>query len=214
MIRKVIKKKMHRKKIVKTWILTAAAVCCLALSGCSKTQDLLLETGSGQEQEALPSEEEETKEPLQPAVPETKESELYIYICGEVKKPGVYVMEPGDRIYQLIEKAGGLTDKAQAGSVNQAELLEDGAMIYVPAKGEETPQSGAAGAEGIQDGKVDLNTATEEELMSLNGIGEGKAKSIIAYREAHGKFSSIEEIMNVEGIKEGTYNKIKDSITV
>ena len=183
------------------------AVCLLVLCGCSREQDLLLETCSQQEEE-IP----EQTDP--PSVSENKETELYIYICGEVKKPGVYAMKSGDRVYQLIEKAGGLTEKAETGAVNQAQLLEDGVMIYVPAKGEAAAETGAGAGQESGAGNVNINTATEEQLMSLNGIGEGKAKSIIAYREEKGKFNSIEEIMNVEGIKEGTYNKIKDSITV
>lgn len=198
---------MHRKKRLKKWIFAGMAVCLLVLCGCSKEQDLLLETYSQQEEE-IP----EQTDP--PSVSENKETELYIYICGEVKKPGVYAMKSGDRVYQLIEKAGGLTEKAEASSVNQAQLLEDGVMIYVPAKGEAAAETGAWAGQESGAGKVNINTATEEQLMSLNGIGEGKAKSIIAYREEKGKFNSIEEIMNVEGIKEGTYNKIKDSITV
>lgn len=198
---------MHRNKVVKKWFLIGTAVCLLSFCGCSKEQELLLETRS-LHQEEVPEQTEQS------SVAEREDSELYIYICGEVKKPGVYAMKPGNRVYQLIEKAGGLTEKAEARSVNQAELLEDGVMIYVPAKGEISVQESSGAGQREEDGKVNLNTATAEQLMSLNGIGEGKAESIIAYREEQGRFNSIEEIMNVEGIKEGTYNKIKDSITV
>ena len=117
-------------------------------------------------------------------------------------------------MYEAIQKAGGFAENADISEINQAALLQDEEQIYVPAKGEAAAETGAWAGQESGAGKVNINTATEEQLMSLNGIGEGKAKSIIAYREEKGKFNSIEEIMNVEGIKEGTYNKIKDSITV
>lgn len=147
----------------------------------------------------------------------------YVYVCGAVCTPGVYVLQPGERIYEAIAQAGGLTDEASAAVVNQAEQVCDGQMIFVPTKEEAAAGIfSAAGAENqltiggehTLDDRVDLNTASLNELMTLPGIGESKAQGILAYRSSKGAFSSVEEIMNVDGIKEGLYNRIKDSIKV
>lgn len=136
------------------------------------------------------------------------ESEIVVHVCGAVKNPGVYHISRGSRVYEAIERAGGLKKDADASGINQAELLEDESQIYIPTK---TEQEKAQAAEG---GKVNLNTATKDELMTLSGVGESKADSIISYREDKGKFKKIEEIMEISGIKEGLFQKIKDDITV
>lgn len=139
----------------------------------------------------------------------------YVYVCGEVRAPGVYALEQGSRIYEAIAMAGGLTKEASAASVNQAELVEDGQMVYIPTEEETAGMLLQPGTEAdVSDGRIDLNTASLSELMTLSGIGETKAESILAYREKNGGFSAVEEIMQVEGIKEGLYNRIKDDIKV
>lgn len=144
------------------------------------------------------------------------EKKIVIYICGQVKNPGVYEFSSGDRIAAAVKAAGGFTSKASWESVNQAEKMKDGQQIYVPSEEEaEGSSSGnTAGGSGTSAGKVNINTAGREELMTLSGIGESKAEDIIAYREEHGPFSKTEDIMKIQGIKEGIYNKIKDSITI
>lgn len=147
----------------------------------------------------------------------------YVYICGAVKAPGVYMLDAGDRIYEAIALAGGLSEDASTAAVNQAETVSDGQMIFVPTVEEAAAGIGTASIESgdttseqdtVSDGRVNLNTATLAELMTLSGIGESKAQSILDYRTKNGAFSSVEEIMNVDGIKEGLYNRIKDSIRV
>lgn len=133
----------------------------------------------------------------------------YVYVCGEVNVPGVYKLPAGSRVYEAVQLAGGLTEKADAAAVNQALLLADGQMIQIPAQGEESHT-----AIEEEDGRVDLNTADIRELMEIPGIGEAKAKSIIAYREQNGGFQSAEDVMKITGIKEGLYSKMKDYITV
>ncbi len=149
--------------------------------------------------------------------------EIYVYICGAVSQPGVYKVRDQSRIYELVELAGGLTEDADAEGVNLALSVQDGMMIRIP-----TAQERAAGTEadesvpGLADiagsdaagQKVNINTAGVTELTALNGIGETKAAAIVAYREEHGSFRSIEEIMEVSGIGEGTFDKIKEDITV
>lgn len=136
---------------------------------------------------------------------------------------GVYELRTDARIYEALEAAGGMTEDAAADWINQAEALSDGERIYVPTQeeAEESAQSvsgqwadpnGNAG--GSVSDKININTATKEELMTLSGIGASKAESILKYRQEHGNFQSIEDLKKIEGIKDGVFNKIKDDITV
>lgn len=137
---------------------------------------------------------------------------IYVYICGAVNSPGVYAVEAGSRICDLFETAGGLTKEAATDYWNQARVLVDGEMIYVPTEEE-------AGERTIEDktvtssnNKVNINTASKEELMTLPGIGESKALAIISYRQENGRFSSIEELKDISGIKDGVFLKIEEYI--
>lgn len=155
---------------------------------------------------------------------EQQTADCYVYVCGAVCSPGVYILEPGSRIYEALAMAGGLAEDASATFVNQAELVWDGQMIYIPTEeeaasgivpvGEVSQGTAEANASETGDERINLNTASEAELMTLPGIGETKAESILAYRDKNGGFSSVEEIMQVDGIKEGLYNRIKDDIRV
>ena len=128
--------------------------------------------------------------------------------------PGVYAFPEGSRVYEAIARAGGLTEDAYDVELNQAQLLTDGQKIYVPVVGEAVTvsQNGSAGLS--DDGRININTATVEELMTLTGIGETRAKSIVAYRDAHGPFAAPEDLQQVSGIGESTYRKIADAITI
>ena len=142
---------------------------------------------------------------------------IYVDVCGHVKNPGVYQLTEDSRVYEAIDKAGGMTEEASASLVNQAERLIDGQQIYVPSEDEQAYGSGNAAypaAKDTDNGKVNLNTASKEQLLSLTGIGDVKADSIIRYREENGSFRSVEDIKKIEGIKDGVFNKIKDQITV
>jgi len=152
-------------------------------------------------------------EPESPAV-------CYVHICGEVNQPGVYEMEPGQRIYQVVERAGGYTPEAAEDYLNLAGTVSDGMKLVVPDRHALAEGNAARyGAEKFEagepaSGKINLNTASKEMLMGLRGIGEARAEDIIRYRKEHGSFRSIEEIMNVSGIKNAAFEKIKDDITV
>ena len=167
---------------------------------------------------------------------------IYVDVCGAVVNPGVYELSSDSRVFQAIEKAGGYLPGAAASYLNRARSLSDGQQIYVPTQEEvdsqtipltqdETAQDGmvqegtaqagtaayntADGTGTTQAGqRIDLNTADVSQLSTLTGVGESKALAIIAYREENGPFTSIEDIMNVPGIKEGTYEKIKDKIAI
>ncbi len=146
---------------------------------------------------------------------------LYADICGAVQEPGVYKLEEGARIFQLIEQAGGLREDADLTSVNQAEKVTDGmkVRIYTKEEAASLPQQiWESTAESEQtapiSAKININSADIAQLTQLTGIGEARAADIIAYRTEHGRFLTIEEIMNVSGIKESTFQKIKDQIVV
>lgn len=150
---------------------------------------------------------------------ETQDSDvemLYIYVCGQVKNPGVYTLPEGSRVYDVFTLAGGLTEPAATDYWNQARLLKDGEMIYVPSKEEVKDQAfdGADAGTTNKSDKVNINTASKEELMALPGIGETRASAILAYRQKNGPFSSIEELKEVEGIKEAVFAKIKVYIEI
>ena len=145
----------------------------------------------------------------------------FVHISGAVWHPGVYELEEGSRIYQAVEAAGGFLPEADEGYLNLAALIADGMKITVLTK-EEAQSAGAweadEGGSGQQketvSEKVNINTATKDQLMTLTGIGEVRAEDIIAYRQEHGPFRQIEDIMQVSGIKEAAFAKIKDDITV
>ena len=143
---------------------------------------------------------------------------IYVHITGAVKKPGVYVFDKPPRVVEVVEEAGGFTKDAVKSEVNQAELVEDGVQIVIASKRErktsDAGESGGRGEPSAGDSLLDINTATKEELMTLTGIGESKAVSIITYRETNGKFRKIEDIKKITGIKDGIFEKIKSRIKV
>ena len=176
--------------------------------------------------------------------PDQVPSTIYVHVCGAVKNPGVYELAAGSRVYEAVEEAGGFTENAESSYVNQAQQLSDGVKLIIPTTEQveagsvsdvtgtigivesagtgqaETGQEaiGGAGAtpDGVaaSDGKININTASEAELCNIPGIGETRAAAIVTYRQEMGGFTSIEDIMNVSGIKQGTYDKIKDRIKV
>lgn len=146
------------------------------------------------------------------------EAVVYIYICGEVKNPGVYTFAKEPHFIDVVEKAGGFTKKADKLSVNLAEVVKDGTQLTIEKKRKRKAAQEEQSSHGMpsadEAGKINLNTASAEQLMKLSGIGESKAAQIISYREKNGAFKKIEDIMNITGIKEGVFGKIKDDITV
>jgi competence protein ComEA len=138
---------------------------------------------------------------------------IVVDISGEVLNPNYYIVDNGTRLYELIEIAGGVTPEANLSQVNLSSILQDEMKIYIPKI--------VVGEDGVvieepdyNSHLININTASYERLMELTGIGETKAKAIVEYRTTHGYFKSIEEIMNVKGIAEGTFNGIKDFICV
>ena len=218
---------MHSRIIryIKIAVLLGNGVCLCGLAGCSEGG--LSVTTVGNEQVLTEAEEETEPESIIAGTmiteAETQEEPagevLYIYVCGAVVKEGVYELEAGSRVYEAIDAAGGMTEDAAGAYINLAEPLTDGERIYVPTEEEldegsisimiRDSSSGESGS-----GLVNINTADAEQLKTLSGIGEKKAEDIISYRDSNGKFGSIEDIKNVSGIGDATFESIKDSITV
>lgn len=143
-----------------------------------------------------------------------KPKEVYVHIDGEVVNPGLYKLTTDDRVNDLLVLAGGATDKASLKDVNLAKRLEDEMKIYIPSK-DEIVSNEVLGQSGLSSstGKINLNTASKDELKTLPGIGDSRADEIIRYRENTG-FSKLEDIKNISGIGDKTYDKLKDLISV
>ena len=162
---------------------------------------------------------------------------LVVHICGAVSAPGVYELPAGSRIIDAVEAGGGFLAEADEACCNLAEEIVDGCQIYIMTKTESCADGQTEKKAGIQtspdsdmqttdrnvrsnsataleNGLVNLNTADVAALMTLPGIGESRAKAIISYREQHGAFAQIEDIMKISGIKQAAFSKIKDKITV
>ena len=150
----------------------------------------------------------------------SRENAVCVFVCGAVNAEGVYELPERSRVIDAVEAAGGYSDDADRTYVNQAEYVYDTQRIEIPTKEEAQMlreyerDAGADNESGRSDGRIDLNTADRQALMTLPGIGESKADRILEYRQAHGRFGSTEELMNVSGIGSGVYEKIKDYIKV
>ena len=156
------------------------------------------------------------------------EETVVVHVIGEVNNPGVVTLPEGSRIIDAINMAGGKTEEADLSKINLAYIVEDGTQIYIPRINEDLNQvnliSDGAGVgvvitdsnveENEVDSKVNINTASKEKLETLPGVGETTAQKIIDYREANGKFKTIEDIKNVSGIGDAKYESLKDKITV
>ena len=144
----------------------------------------------------------------------TQETVIFVDIKGEVKKPGVYQMKAGDRVKDAIDAAGGLTEEADSQKVNLAKRLEDQMVIVVPKVGEKVEEipAGETSKEATKEGKVNINTATVEELKTLKGVGEKKAEAIIEYRKKNGSFKTKEDLMKVRGIGKKLFESFQERI--
>lgn len=148
---------------------------------------------------------------------EKKTEEIVVHIVGEVKNPAVVKIPKGSRLYEAVEKAGGFTEHADAKGINLAQVLVDGSQYVIPKIGEEliihkNDGTRASGQASENDGKVNINSASKEELQKLSGIGEVLAERIVKHREKNGAFKNISQLLDVEGIGEAKFNSIKDDI--
>lgn len=219
---------MKRKGIYAFLLWTHLVFAVLFLGSCDYAP-VITELGENQETTQSAGAEKkdsdksgvETKETTQQIPTET--STIYVHVCGSVKSPGLYELPAGSRVDAAVKAAGGFLKDARQSAVNLAEALSDGIQIYVPSQEEVLPvtadDQGKSGSTplnvaGSDQGLININTAGKEELMNLSGIGEGKAAAIIEYRETNGSFQSVEDIKNVSGIGDATFQKIKEAITI
>lgn len=147
----------------------------------------------------------------------TRESEvpcLLLHVAGAVKNPGLIRVPPDARIADAIAAAGGITQEADPESLNLALPVSDGMKLYVPRSGETPAVQTPTATESVPSARINLNTAGIPELTTLNGIGESTAKKIVAYRETHGKFQKVEDLLHVSGIGAAKYEAIRDRICV
>ncbi|MEA3322047.1 MAG: helix-hairpin-helix domain-containing protein [Bacillota bacterium] len=212
---------VHKIKVLVS-ISVLALISILGWSSLSKSeaessmeQISFIEEVPGEENESISLEEENEMEEV-----EIANQEILIDMKGQVMEPGVYRMKIGDRIIDAVEKAGGFMEGADTNEVNLAALLVDEMVIIVPKEGEvikeviQHPVTNESGEPGTSGGVVNINTATEEELTSLTGIGPSKAKAIIDHRTDNGLFKNIEDIMQVTGIGQKSFEKLRNEITV
>lgn len=142
---------------------------------------------------------------------------IMVDVSGAVKEPKVVELDDGSRVTDAIEAAGGLADDADVTQINRAAFISDGEKIYVPKIGDDIENDisqGTISKASTSSGKVDLNTATSEELQTINGIGPATAEKILQYRNDVGYFKSIDDIKNVNGIGDKTFENIKEYIKV
>ncbi|MCG7345073.1 helix-hairpin-helix domain-containing protein [Sporosarcina sp. ACRSL] len=164
--------------------------------------------------------QEQHEEENQIEMLETGPVTIMVDIQGAVKYPGVYSLIEGDRLIDAIHAAGGYLPEADTRMLNHAMKLPDEFFIYIPREGEEIDLSSSSnivqpesGSGAIDDGKVNINLADAQQLMTIPGIGPSKAAAIIQYREEHGPFASPEAIMEVSGIGQKTFEKLESFIT-
>ena len=214
--------KMKKGKVSRTFGKALIFIVFFFFAGCGSkdaeengVEEIVLADDDAAEEEAGQDEASENNGEEQT---DTAAQTVFVYVCGAVESPGVYELRADARVFEAISSAGGITEEAAPDAVNQARVIVDGEQIYVPTVEEASSQTAGGGettgTKGKENEKVNINTAGKEELMTLTGIGEAKADDILKYREEHGSFGSIEELMQISGIKEGVFNKIKDDITI
>lgn len=213
-----------KKRILTFFVAVLCTICC----GCSNDSEMVL---YNDEKDAIYTESESLTLPTvaeiqnNEEIAEDENSRLFcvVYVCGAVNNPGVYELPEGSRIFDALSMAGGFSEEASFETINLAKLISDEEMIYVPTE-EEILEGFDVGSmansdikssgDSLESKKININTATKEELMTLPGVGESKANAIISFRQENGRFNSIEDLMKITGIKEGLFNKVKDSICV
>lgn len=157
--------------------------------------------------------EKEIEKKGKPKISDTKEQKrtIIIDVKGAVNKEGVYEMKEGDRVKDAVQKAGGFLSEVDMKKVNLAQIVQDQMLLYIPSKNESEQGMFTSSKE---DGKIRINTAAKEQLEKITGVGSRKAESILKYREEHGPFQKIEDLLEIDGIGAKSLEKIKDQIII
>jgi len=214
------REQMLKNKIKKVLVMIIFVSIMLNISACNKNNEVILQDvdslkSTENVEETNDSQSSEGTDAFENSQGNTRtqgNADCYVYICGQVNRPGVYALREGDRVFVAIELAGGLTQDAAVDFMNQAEVITDGMKIEIPT----VEEADLLEKEIFQKeaGLVNINLATKEELMTLPGIGEGRATAIIEYRDSCGGFKTPEDLLKVDGIKQGIYEKMKALVTI
>ncbi|MDR2089809.1 MAG: helix-hairpin-helix domain-containing protein [Clostridiales Family XIII bacterium] len=208
----------------------------ILISDADGAEEAAAEEGAAATAENAPAPESAEAGAQTPQEPAPPPATIVVDVGGAVSNPTVLVLPEGSRVYEALEAAGGLLPQADMREINRATALKDGDRIYIPSRAEiaaETPvprsagggagtgvtnaaSSGASAESGTggTDAPININTADSAELQKLSGVGPSTAQKILDYREAHGRFARAEDIKNVSGIGDKTFEKLKDRITV
>ncbi len=195
-------------------------VMCAALGGCGSGADLELKSldDTAAAEETLTPEETELS-PEEAEAEEVIPVPIKVFVCGAVVNEGVYELPEESRVFDAVQAAGGFAEDADETYVNQADFVSDAQKLYIPTKSEAEEMKEAAAdpevsASGESGGPININTADENALMTLPGIGQARARSIIDYRQQNGPFEKPEDLMKVSGIGQAGFDKLKTYITV
>ncbi len=200
-------------KLLKTTVLVFTLIICAGCNDTGITVTRQQETSTEVRQEETGEKGSEEPEAADAEKTAEEPCEICAFICGAVQEEGIYYVPAGSRVNDVLVAAGGFSENASTSAVNLAEMVSDGDRIYIPEEGEEIAAVMTGPENKNSEGLVNINTAGKEELMTLPGIGETRAEEIIRYREQQGGFAQVEDLMKVNGIKEGTFNKLKDKVT-
>lgn len=199
----------YKKSMLFPSILVVSGLCYFYFSSSdsSPPQEELIET-------IQPIEEKNLSESAEEAVMQ----QVFVEIKGAVMYPGVYELEQDQRIKDVVQLAGGYTENADTQFINHAQKVQDEMVIYIPLKGEQLEEGASSlltlPTETNKEQKININKADVATLTTLPGIGPSKAQSILTYREENGQFQTIDDLKNVSGIGDKTFEKLKDAITV
>ncbi|MFT8870980.1 MAG: helix-hairpin-helix domain-containing protein [Sporolactobacillus sp.] len=210
-----MKKRLQSKK---GWIAAAAVLAGLIiLFFYFSTQSAEKRAAAVRAEQVLARTSSSAPQIKKPSSPAVKASGVVVDVKGAVNRPGVYHLSAGSRVGDAIEQAGGVAGGGDTRQVNFAQKLSDEMMVYVPHAGETQPAAAASSVgetDSSSSAKVNVNTAGEQQLQNLPGIGPAKAKAILQYRQTHGSFRTLDDLGNVSGIGEKILERIKPAATV
>ncbi|MCB6994365.1 helix-hairpin-helix domain-containing protein [bacterium 210820-DFI.6.37] len=198
----------NKTKLIKAAVIAVIIIVCFFVF-------VLGDSGDSDEDLTLQSQQKISEETGETT--EESGGTIIVDVGGAVKVPQVVELDADSRVADAVAAAGGLLETADTAGINQAAFLTDGEKIYIPEKGENLSDlAELSGAEGLSSGddKVNINTATSEELQTLSGVGPATAEKILDYRSSNGAFKRIEDLKKIDGIGDKTFEKLKEQIKV
>lgn len=202
----------HMSRPVLIGIIAVVILCALSIA-------FFVTDAKGADIQIEKAQAEEGQQESDSGASEAPPQDIYVHVAGCVAAPGMYQLSSGARVAEAIQAAGGFSEEAASESVNLARTLQDGEQIVVAsakahAQDAQESESGGSAAQASGDGRININTASVTELTAISGIGPAKAQKIVAYREEHGGFKSVEDLCQVSGIGQKTLEAMRDEICV